>query len=88
MTSKSIFVTGADSGIGETTARLFAENGWRVGLADRQEEAARTLADDIGGQAQPFCVDVSNPGHFAIGSKVDATPWDARRNIMKSLTGY
>lgn len=31
---KSIFVTGAGSGIGRATAQLFAERGWFVGLSD------------------------------------------------------
>jgi NAD(P)-dependent dehydrogenase (short-subunit alcohol dehydrogenase family) len=31
---KSIFITGAGSGIGRATAVLFAGRGWRVGLAD------------------------------------------------------
>jgi NAD(P)-dependent dehydrogenase (short-subunit alcohol dehydrogenase family) len=31
---KSIFITGAGSGIGRATAQLFAERGWFVGLAD------------------------------------------------------
>ena len=31
---KAIFVTGGASGIGRATAQLFAERGWRVGLAD------------------------------------------------------
>ncbi len=31
---KSIFITGAGSGIGRATAQLFAERGWFVGLSD------------------------------------------------------
>ena len=31
---KSIFVTGAGSGIGRATAKLFADRGWFVGLFD------------------------------------------------------
>lgn len=31
---KSIFITGAASGIGRATAKLFADRGWFVGLAD------------------------------------------------------
>lgn len=34
MTQKAIFITGAGSGIGQATARLFADKGWFVGLAD------------------------------------------------------
>ena len=69
MTSKSIFITGAASGIGAATARLFAETGWRVGLADRQEGATRALADEIGGQAQPLCVDVSDHSQITVALK-------------------
>ena len=31
---KSIFVTGAASGLGREVSRYFAERGWFVGLAD------------------------------------------------------
>jgi NAD(P)-dependent dehydrogenase (short-subunit alcohol dehydrogenase family) len=46
---KSIFVTGAGSGIGRATAQLFAERGWFVGLFDVSEaglsETAATLPE-------------------------------------------
>ena len=47
---KSIFVTGAASGIGRATAILFAEKGWYVGAVDRDEEGLTTLADELGAQ--------------------------------------
>lgn len=31
---KAIFITGGASGIGQATARLFAQRGWQVGIAD------------------------------------------------------
>ncbi len=40
---KAIFITGAASGIGLATARLFSARGWRVGLSD-VNEAALTVA--------------------------------------------
>ncbi|NJN43309.1 MAG: SDR family oxidoreductase [Anaerolineae bacterium] len=61
-TSPVILITGASSGIGETTARLFASRGYRVALAARRIEKLETIADEIrasGGQAFPVQSDVS-----------------------------
>src|SRR5215813_7354815 len=41
---KSIFVTGAGSGIGRATAQLFAERGWFVGLFDVNERGLEETA--------------------------------------------
>ena len=37
MSQQSIFITGAAAGIGAATARLFAAQGWFVGLFDVDE---------------------------------------------------
>lgn len=44
MTQKSIIITGASGGIGKHTAAMFLENGWRVGLIGRREEALQKIA--------------------------------------------
>jgi NAD(P)-dependent dehydrogenase (short-subunit alcohol dehydrogenase family) len=41
-------ITGAASGIGEATARLFAAEGARLVLADRQRERGEALAHELG----------------------------------------
>lgn len=41
---KAIFVTGAASGIGLATARLFSVRGWRVGLADNNADSLARVA--------------------------------------------
>jgi NAD(P)-dependent dehydrogenase (short-subunit alcohol dehydrogenase family) len=46
--SRSIFITGAASGIGRETALLFAGRGWRVGAADLDEDGLARLAGEIG----------------------------------------
>jgi short-subunit dehydrogenase len=61
--SPVILVTGASSGIGEATARLFANNGYRVVLAARRFERLQALADEIlaaSGQALPVQVDLAD----------------------------
>lgn len=45
-TSRSIFITGAASGIGRATARLFADRGWFVGAFDVDEAGLAALQKD------------------------------------------
>lgn len=45
---KTIFITGAASGMGRATAELFGANGWYVGATDVNEAGLATLAEDLG----------------------------------------
>lgn len=45
---RSIFITGAASGIGRETALLFASRGWRVGLFDVNEGALAEMVSQAG----------------------------------------
>jgi NAD(P)-dependent dehydrogenase (short-subunit alcohol dehydrogenase family) len=47
-TRKSIFITGAASGMGRETARLFAKKGWFVGGYDVNEAALEDLQAELG----------------------------------------
>ena len=38
MTKKTIWITGASTGIGKALAIKFAENGWEVAISARREE--------------------------------------------------
>ena len=61
-TQKSIFITGAASGIGRATALHFARQGWFVGLGDINEAALKDLYRDIGDDQSCILVtDVTRP---------------------------
>ena len=57
---KVAIITGAASGIGAETARVFVNEGARVVLADIQDEAGEALAREIGANATYRHADVSN----------------------------
>jgi len=71
---KVALVTGAASGLGLATARAFAESGASVVLADWNEKAARTAADELAAQ-----------GHKAIAIRCDVAD-DAQVEAMVAQT--
>ncbi|HEX5254656.1 MAG TPA: SDR family oxidoreductase [Mycobacterium sp.] len=46
---KSVFITGAGSGMGREGAKLFHGKGWRVGAVDRNDAGLATLNEELGG---------------------------------------
>lgn len=63
LNEQTIVITGATSGIGLTTARMAAEQGAKLVLVARNEEALRELTDEInaaGGQAIYSAADVAD----------------------------
>lgn len=59
-TDQTVIVTGAGSGIGRAAALRFAELGANVVIADKNEAAAREVADEAGAKALAVMVDVSD----------------------------
>lgn len=69
-----VIITGASSGIGEATARVFGANGYRVVLAARRLDRLQALQKEIedkGGEALPVETDVSDAK--SIQAMVDQT---------------
>ena len=78
-------VTGAASGIGAATARLFAAEGARVALVDLDEKGVRDVASEIeveGGQALAIAADVSRADHVRGG---DPLRIQDRAGIVREL---
>lgn len=51
---KAIFITGGASGIGQATARLFAQRGWRVGIADVNVVGLQQTLASLSGTGHSF----------------------------------
>ena len=96
---KSMVVTGAASGIGKTIARMAAEQGARVFVADVNEEGGKAAAEEIraaGGQAEFEKLDLTNrPSIDAFAAAVlgkvgtldilvNAAGWDLVEPFLKS----
>ncbi len=87
MSGASIFITGAGSGIGRATARLFAERGWFVGLYDLNAEAVATLSAELGDASCHGALDVTDAAAFeaAVGHFAEHT--DGRMTVLFNCAG-
>ena len=57
---KTIFITGATSGFGKATAKLFNDNGWQTIITGRRGDRLEKLAEELGKNSLPLSFDVSD----------------------------
>jgi len=85
---KTIFITGAGSGIGRATAQLFAERGWFVGLSDINpqglEETAAMLPD---GQRISVALDTRDRAAWARAVETFGQATGRRMNVLFNNAG-
>ena len=77
-------ITGATSGIGLTTARMAADQGARLLLIARNEQALRDLTNEInekGGQALYHAADVVSEVHLRDAADRAFEQWGAHRHM-------
>lgn len=84
---KTAIITGAGAGIGEATAKLFAENGARVAIVDRDLAHAQDVAAAIGENALALGADVSKASDVdaAVAATMDRF---GRIDILVNNAGY
>jgi NAD(P)-dependent dehydrogenase (short-subunit alcohol dehydrogenase family) len=85
---RSIFITGAGSGIGRAVARHFAARGWFVGLADVSEAGmAETAALLPAGQSHSQRLDVRDRAGWDVALAAFAEAAGARIDVMFNNAG-
>lgn len=87
MEEKSIFITGAASGIGLATAELFHEKGWFVGCYDVDEAALENLRQKLGERCRTAYLDVRDKDAFDAAMALFSEQTDGHLDIMFNNAG-
>jgi len=87
-TRKSIFITGAASGIGAETARYFSERGWFCGLYDVDRDGLERVAAELGeGNSVHAFLDVRDRGDWANAMEQFAEATDGQMTVLFNNAG-
>lgn len=85
---KSIFITGAASGMGRETAKLFHEKGWFVGAFDVNTTGLATLEQELGAAN---CItrrlDVTERADYAAALEAFAKATDGKMDVLYNNAG-
>jgi NAD(P)-dependent dehydrogenase (short-subunit alcohol dehydrogenase family) len=85
---KSIFITGAASGMGREAAKLFAEKGWFIGATDVNTDGLKTLEQEIGADnCFTHRLDVTDKTDFDAAIKAFGEETGGKLDILFSNAG-
>lgn len=85
---KSIFITGAASGMGRETAKLFHAKGWFVGAYDVNTEGLATLTQEIGNDnCHTMRLDVTKKEDFEAAIAAFGAETDGKMDMLHSNAG-
>jgi NADP-dependent 3-hydroxy acid dehydrogenase YdfG len=63
--SKTVLITGAGAGLGQAMAQRFASAGWRVLVADLDQQRAASVADALGTSGTAITMDITRESDWA-----------------------
>ena len=85
---KSIFITGAASGIGAETARLFSKEGWFCGLYDINTAGLADVAGELGAGNSVYAkLDVRDRNDWALAVKSFSEATDGNMHVLFNNAG-
>jgi NAD(P)-dependent dehydrogenase (short-subunit alcohol dehydrogenase family) len=85
---KSIFITGAASGMGRETAKLFVGKGWFTGLHDINAEGLKTLEQELGSDnCTSRRLDVTDKTEFDAAVAAFGEETDGKMDLLFSNAG-
>lgn len=83
---QSIFISGAGQGIGAAIARLFIQQGYKVGLYDINQSQVTSLAAELGSHAKAGVLDVTQPEQWQ-SALAEFVAWAGQLNILVNNAG-
>src|SRR5690606_21844269 len=83
---QSIFISGAGQGIGAAIARLFIQQGYKVGLYDINQSQVTSLAAELGSHAKAGLLDVTQPEQWQ-SALAEFVAWAGQLNILVNNAG-
>ncbi len=74
--TKTAFITGATSGIGQATAKLFAKQGMKLVLCGRRQDRLDTLKTELSGETQVHTLNFDVRDKSAVALAIESLPKD------------